>query len=335
MPARDGDDEPVVPTWLVVWGLCVAVLLLVPDRVLMPLVPERPAVGDAGLPPEALAAFDDGWRMLWLAGIRYGGLGLALLWLPLQWWVERLRRRPEWPGEGTRAGGPGRDEARPGGAARRGLGIVAAACAAFLAACSGSPEGPGAIGGLPPAPVVPEAGASPVVVIWSSAGMNFEVPPASLELAAWSDGRVVWAAGDGQGGRRLLEGATEPPRIASLLQLARQAGVFEEPGFRRSWWGPDSAFESILLRDTGATAVLETWHEIHERNPRLVAAPGLRALAPGETRADALAGCSAEYLRFRAVWAELRAAAAALIPTEGRPSAVADDHRAWRAWRKP
>lgn len=328
MDAVDHDDEPVAPVWLVVWGLCVAAL--VPDRLLVALVPERPVREYGSHPAEIVAARDDCWRMIWLAGIRYGGLGVAMLWLPLQLWVERLRCRPDWSGVGTRARAPIRDEVRGGGAARLGLALLAAAWLVGVPACAEPRPAPGPA--LAPAG---EVETRPVVLVWFESGMNWELPFATLEFAAWEDGRILWAD-TASGERRLLEGTTDPRRVVELLDRARAAGVFQDAAFQRAWFPPDAGHFEMRIREGGQSASLMTSHEQFELDPALVMDDrGVRTLAPGESRADALAASSDGYQRFRAVWADLRAAAAALIPAEGRPSTLADDHRAWREWRKP
>ena len=63
---------------------------------------------------------------------------------------------------------------------------------------------------------------------------------------------------------------------------------------------------------------MTSWHELYERDGRAVAeASGLVPL-DGKRRLDVLRREPAEYLRYRMVWAELRAAIGRLVPGTSR-----------------
>jgi hypothetical protein len=90
-------------------------------------------------------------------------------------------------------------------------------------------------------------------------------------------------------------------------------GVFADNNLANPHFGPDAQFTTILLRYSGKQLRMNSWHEVSEQDGRLFAGSGgLTALS--EPRLNALRKEPPQYLYYRAVWGELRAFAASLIP---------------------
>ena len=136
---------------------------------------------------------------------------------------------------------------------------------------------------------------------------------------AWRDGRIVWSRNQQSGGAPYLTARIEPARITELLKQFEARGVFTKPGLRRSWLGPDSSSHAICLSSGNRQTRLATWHELFERNPKLVVVNGGVTSLDGRNRDEVIRNDTKEFQEFRRVWSDLRAAITALIPADGEP----------------
>jgi hypothetical protein len=138
-----------------------------------------------------------------------------------------------------------------------------------------------------------------------------------LSVAIWPDGRIIWSRDRDRGGPPYLSGRIEPKQVQALLDRFDRESVFDARSFRHSWFGPDSSFTTIWLQSGKQHTRLQSWHEGFEERPNLVAlSTGITSLE-GRTREEALRADTKEYQRFRRIWADLRAAIAALVPKQG------------------
>jgi hypothetical protein len=137
--------------------------------------------------------------------------------------------------------------------------------------------------------------------------------------AVWSDGRIVWSRDPEAGGAPYLTARIEPERIQQLLKRFEERGVFAKGGPRRSWFGPDSSYQTIWLSSGERHLRLETWHELIERNPKLVVTNGSAGALDGRSREEVIRGDTKEFREFRQLWSDLRAAISALVPAAGEP----------------
>ncbi len=135
----------------------------------------------------------------------------------------------------------------------------------------------------------------------------------------WSDGRVVWSRDQQSGGAPYLTARIEPARVRELLRQFDQRGVFRKPGLRRLWFGPDSSFHAICLSSGNQETRLATWHELFERNPKLVVINGSVTSLDGRSRDELIRNDTKEFQEFRRVWSDLRVAITALVPANGKP----------------
>jgi hypothetical protein len=146
--------------------------------------------------------------------------------------------------------------------------------------------------------------------------------PSKLILALWSDGRVAWSADDINGGPPLKCAKLKPAQLTALM---RQLDAAFDPALKRRYAGDDAATTTIALRRGSAYEKLESWHELIEQNPRLMAtARGISSLDAG-TSAEVMMNQPAEYQQFRKTWSTLRTAIAESLPADGQPCDLPPD----------
>jgi hypothetical protein len=138
-----------------------------------------------------------------------------------------------------------------------------------------------------------------------------------LVAAVWGDGYAVWSEDDLKGGEPFFHGQLAKERVASLLSRLWADGLFADARLAQANFGPDSRFTTILVRTSGKTLKMQSWHERYEAKGRVIAtSSGLESLE-GTTRLAVLKRQPAEYLYYRTVWSELRTAIQALLPARG------------------
>lgn len=137
--------------------------------------------------------------------------------------------------------------------------------------------------------------------------------------AIWGDGRIVWSRNQQSGGTPFLTARIDAARVRDLLTQFEKRGVFSQRGIRRSWFGPDSSYHAVWLASGSRHTRLRTWHELFERNPKLVVVSGGVTSLNGRKREDVIRNDTKEFREFRHVWSDLRTAISALIPAAGEP----------------
>lgn len=169
----------------------------------------------------------------------------------------------------------------------------------------------------PPERTRPLSAAPEVLAVYAEDwGLDSAGEP-GLIAAVWGDGYAVWSEDDLKGGAPFFHGQVPKERVASLLSRLRADGLFVDARLAQANFGPDSRFTTILVRTGGDALRMQSWHERNEANGRLIASSsGLEPL-DGTSRLAALKRQPAEYLYYRAVWAELRAAIQGLLPARG------------------
>jgi len=138
-------------------------------------------------------------------------------------------------------------------------------------------------------------------------------------LVAWPDGKIVWSKNQTEGGPPFFVGTIDAKQIAELLNEFDSRMVFDKSSNRHSWYGPDSNYHSIWLRNRDVYTRLETWHELFEENPNLVAINGGITSLDGKTRDDMIRADKSEFSEFRKLWQDLRERTAELVPASGMP----------------
>ena len=165
-----------------------------------------------------------------------------------------------------------------------------------------------------PAPTVP-ASDTPVILLYDeSGGIPEGKSPPPLEVAVWGDGRIVWRASGA-----LLQSRVDTGKMNDLLQRLHEDGVFGNGNVECIRFGPDAAYQVVDVRLSDRKLWLASWHELAEQSPNVVATSfGLESLN-GRKRDAVLAADSADYQRFRRVWADIRTTVKSWAPPSGEP----------------
>ena len=141
-----------------------------------------------------------------------------------------------------------------------------------------------------------------------------------LVIAAWSDGTVVWAEDQVEGGPPYRRGSVAPQRVAAVLERLELDGAFDDRRLAQPCLGFDSKFTTLLIKKGKLKLEMNSWHEIFERNGRAIAGSCALFSLPEGKRLSELRKEPAEFLYYRAVWGEIRTLTATLIPAEGKPT---------------
>jgi hypothetical protein len=191
-------------------------------------------------------------------------------------------------------------------------------CAFALVACAGTHR-PTMPESLPfhstlPAPTLTPSD-EPTVLIHEVPGnklVRAESARTPLDVAVWSDGRIVWRRDRG-----LLQGRIDKAKLLELLERLHAEGVFGACKSCVEYYGPDADFEVIEVRTADRELRLASWHEASERDSRLVGTVhGLESFG-GRNREDVLAAQPDEYRRFRRIWSDIHSTVMSWIPQGG------------------
>jgi hypothetical protein len=135
-----------------------------------------------------------------------------------------------------------------------------------------------------------------------------------LDVAVWSDGRIVWRRGDD-----LLESRVATHNVDDLLQQLHREGVFGDGNVDVFYAGPSANVEVIEINLPDRRIRLSSWHDLFEQNQNLIATS--RGIEPlnGRNRDNVLAREPKEYRRFRHLWADIRSTVESWLPLDGEP----------------
>ncbi len=120
-----------------------------------------------------------------------------------------------------------------------------------------------------------------------------------------------------------------------VQQLTRELAESLSAWDGDNYFGPDSDYQMIHVHDGARLTSIGTWHELAERDPRIVCIDGgLRSVEAG-TRDDVLArDASPSYLAFRDAWRSMRTSVDAFVRAASERGSVPLDPQAigwdWR-----
>jgi hypothetical protein len=144
-------------------------------------------------------------------------------------------------------------------------------------------------------------------------------PPGQLIFAAWPDGRLIWSEHQVAGGRPYRTARIPTSKLADTFAKMKLDGLLEDRDLSTTHFGPDSIATVIFVKANERMLMMQSWHELHESNSKMIATEhGVTPLA-GKTRMEIFRESAPEYILYRFAWDELRLAATALIPGESKP----------------
>ena len=144
---------------------------------------------------------------------------------------------------------------------------------------------------------------------------GWRLPPDDVDehtiVALWRDGRVIWSGDSMEGGPPFRTAHVSRARVAQFVGSASAcAHIDDVTGIH---FGPDSAYHAVYFAVPGRTVYAESWHELFERNEKVVVTShGVSGLG-GRTRAEVHAADVPEYQSFRLGWGDIRSLAASLV----------------------
>jgi hypothetical protein len=173
------------------------------------------------------------------------------------------------------------------------------------------------VAGVERIPVIKDQEERPVVAVWREDwGLGAKDFGPFLITAIWADGKTIWSKDNVQGGAPYYQGKIDPKVLENALRELEIAEVFSA-SYVRNYFGPDSFCTGIYLSHGNKTFTSRSWHELAEKNPKIVASSsGLTSLG-GKTREEFLKGDNKEYLKYRALWERIRVKVNSLLPKEG------------------
>lgn len=137
-------------------------------------------------------------------------------------------------------------------------------------------------------------------------------------IAVWPDGTIIWSGDQVHGGPPYRQGRTDAAKLAAFLVRLEKQGLLKKYADILET-GPDSSYHLIRIVSGKTRASLGSWHEIFERNPKLVVTSrGVTSLGD-KTREEELRNDDPAYREFRKHWQEIRTFTTKLIPPKGKP----------------
>jgi len=119
------------------------------------------------------------------------------------------------------------------------------------------------------------------------------------------------------GGPPYYEGNIDRKALDKVLHEIEVREAFSAPYIRETNWGPDSFCTAIYISKGNRTFFSMSWHELAERNPKIVAASGGLTVLQGVSREEFLKNDAKDYQQYRVLWSYIRERIAALLPKGG------------------
>jgi len=140
-----------------------------------------------------------------------------------------------------------------------------------------------------------------------------------LLVGVWSDGLIIWSHNRHDGGPPYWSSSISPARFTSLMSELERDGVFKNKHLAGMYYGPDSKFTVIVVKNGKHRLQMQSWHELYEdRLDAVATAAGLEPLG-GRSRADVLKHQPVYYQQYRATWTRIRTLVQGLVPIVGIP----------------
>lgn len=122
-------------------------------------------------------------------------------------------------------------------------------------------------------------------------------------VALYEDGTLIWSDNHMEGGAPYHRTVVPAAVVKKVKARIASQEYFRKTDARTQYLIPDSTSVEICIRGQNAYFVMESYHDLFEQSPNLVATgTGVRSLESGESRAQVLAKEPKEYQEFRAAW---------------------------------
>lgn len=141
--------------------------------------------------------------------------------------------------------------------------------------------------------------------------------PRTVIIAIWADGLIVWSEDKISGGHPYFYNNLLENDVNVLSSKLVEAGIHKDIYTSRS--GPDADYTKISMLYKDHNITWESWHDLFENNPNLVATNhGIESLE-GRSREEVLSSQPEEYQDFRKTWDKLKTVIYQSIPETGQP----------------
>lgn len=138
-----------------------------------------------------------------------------------------------------------------------------------------------------------------------------------LIMAAWSDGTLVWSEDEQEGGPPFMLATVAADAVAlAITEVADKCELLGED-VRNA--GVHFPFQVIHVRTANRSYDLESWHELAERTPNVIATDEGLGWYTAQSRIAVLRATPLTYRLFRTVWDFVRLRTRALVPERGIP----------------
>lgn len=183
-------------------------------------------------------------------------------------------------------------------------------------------------------PVLTGKSARPTIVVYVVVEQNaFELQTKFIRLqivmAVWSDGTMIYSKNAIEGGAPYYQKRVSRLELRRVLSCLEKHGVFSISG-RKSYYGPSSSFSCIYIANEGREILLKSWHELYEKNPKIIATQhgGMEALGDRDRHAVVLKW-SSKYKEFREQWTLTRTELKKLIEVGGEGRVIQNVQFEW------
>ena len=144
-----------------------------------------------------------------------------------------------------------------------------------------------------------------------------EEPKPHILAAIWPDGTIIWSEDQKNGGPPYLTAKIDAAKLTAFLAKLEKESVFKKTADGVFQTGPDSSYHRIDLLSGKKHGSLASWHELFERNPKLVVSSHGVSSLDGRTREQVMREDEQAYRDFRTLWKEIRDFTRGLIPKKG------------------
>jgi hypothetical protein len=165
---------------------------------------------------------------------------------------------------------------------------------------------------------------APLVTIYTeSGGMDFHPEQKDLQYepkviaAFWKNGNVLWSKDQVNGGPPYFGGKVDLGKVSFFLKEMKTRKYFNNEKLADPHFGPDSSSTTIAILNERQWIHMQSWHELAEQDPRIVATSDGLISVGSRSRSDILMSQPGEYKYYRETWDVIKKEVIHLIPGKG------------------